>query len=633
MKTSAPLRLEDYALLGDNNTAALVHRDGSVDWLCVPRFDSPAVFAALLGTVDNGRWLISSAQTPLELTRSYRGDTLILETDITTSSGRVRVIDFMVPGDPRHPSLVRLVLGLEGRVEMTTDIRFRFNYGEVAPWVRNLDDTMVATSGSDCLALRTPVAFHHQGYDTMARFEVAAGDQIPFVLTWCPSNESLPPTLHPEAALAETEAHWTIWSSRLTYTGKYRNAVIRSLLTLKALSYEPTGGIVAAPTTSLPEQVGGSRNWDYRFSWLRDASITMGALRHCGYVAEAESWRLWLLRAAAGDPTKVQIMYGVGGERLVPETELDWLDGYAGSSPVRIGNAAARQMQLDVYGEVIMALELAREAGLDPNEEAWNLQRALLSAVEQMWRKPDNGIWEIRGAPRHFVNSKLLAWVAADRMIRAVEHHGLPGPVDSWRRLRSQIRADILEHGYDPARNTFVQAYGGTEVDASLLVIPLVGFMPADDPRVQGTITAIENDLLDDRGFVRRYRTDDAGRSVDGLAGQEGAFLACSFWLADTYVLAGRLAEATLLFERILEVGSDLGLFAEEYDATNDMLVGNFPQAFTHVSVVHTALLISEGVAPAMSMGRWLGPAAHNQSTNAGQPAAAASTPHVAAGR
>jgi GH15 family glucan-1,4-alpha-glucosidase len=623
MTTSPPRRLEDYALLGDNNTAALVHRDGSVDWLCVPRFDSPAVFAALVGTVDNGRWLISSAETPLEHTRRYRGDTLILETDITTSSGKVRVIDFMVPGDPRHPSLVRIVLGLEGRVEMTTDIRFRFNYGEVAPWVRNLDDTMVATSGSDCLALRTPVAFHHQGYDTVARFEVATGDRIPFVLTWCPSNESPPPTLDPEAALADTEAHWTTWSSQLTYTGTYRNAVIRSLLTLKALSYEPTGGIIAAPTTSLPEQVG-ARNWDYRFSWLRDASITLGALRHCGYVAEAESWRLWLLRATAGDPTKVQIMYGICGERLIPETELDWLAGYAGSPPVRIGNAAARQMQLDVYGEVIMALELARESGLDPDEEAWDLQCSLLSAVEQLWREPDNGLWEIRGAPRHFVNSKILAWVAVDRMIGAVERHGHPGPVDSWRSLRSQIRADILEHGYDPARNTFVQAYGGTEVDASLLVIPLIGFLSVDDPRVQGTITAIENDLLDDHGLVRRYRTDDSGRSVDGLAGREGAFLACSFWLADTYVLAGRRAEATLLFERLLELGSDLGLFAEEYDATNNVLVGNFPQAFTHGSVIHTALLISEGVAPEMSMGRWLGQSARNQSTSTGQRAAAA---------
>ena len=607
MRKRATLRrLEDYALLGDNRTAALVHRDGSIDWWPVPRFDSPAPFAALVGTVDNGCWQLTTAETPRAHTRRYRGDTLILETDIATSTGKIRVIDFMVAANPGQPSLVRIAVGLEGSVEMITDIRFRFNYGELAPWVRRVGDALVAAAGSDSLVMRTPVGLRGQGLTSVARFVARAGDRIPFVLTWGRSEEAPPPALDPEAALANTEAYWTDWVSQLTYHGAYREPVVRSLLTLKALSYAPTGGVVAAPTTSLPEQLGGTRNWDYRFSWLRDASITMGALIHSGYVAEAESWRTWLLRAAAGDPHKLQILYGVGGERHIPEAELDWLPGYANSSPVRIGNAASRQVQLDVYGEVIMALELAREAGLHHDREVWNLQRALLGAVQKKWREPDHGLWEIRGAPRHFVSSKILAWVAADRMIRAAQRHRLPGPVAQWRALRSQIRADILDNGYDPVRNTFVQAYASTEVDASLLLIPLVGFLPVDDPRVKGTIKVIETELMDKSGLVLRYRSD-ADEAVDGLPAGEGAFLACSFWLADSYVLAGRLSDATALFELLLKTANDLGLLAEEYDASHGIQVGNFPQALTHLSVVHTAQLITNGVSPGLPVGRWLG--------------------------
>jgi GH15 family glucan-1,4-alpha-glucosidase len=603
-----PRRLEDYALLGDTHTAALVHRDGSVDWLCLPRFDSPAVFAALLGSSENGRWELGSSQTVLNHERRYRGETMVLDTDITTPTGRARVTDFMVPRGGGHPSLVRIVVGLEGSVSMSTDIRFRFNYGEVAPWVRNRAGALVAVSGSDSLVLRTPVPLQGAGLSTVGRFDVAAGDRVPFVLTWSGSHERTPPPVDPDGALTQTERFWSAWSGRLTPDGPYRDAVVRSLLTLKALTYLPTGGIVAAPTTSLPERVGGGRNWDYRYTWLRDASVSLGALQHSGHVAEGAAFCSWMLRAAYGDPSKVQIMYGVGGERLLPETQLPWLGGFAGSAPVRVGNAAAGQAQLDVYGEVIMALEEARDGGYPPHADTWAFERALLSVVEQRWREPDRGIWEIRGAPRHFVHSKLLAWAAADRMVRAAERYELPAPVEDWRALRDSIRQDILERGYDPERNRFVQSYGSTNVDASLLQIPLVGLLPGDDPWVQGTISAIEDELLDDNGLVLRYRTDPTGaEALDGLAAGEGAFLPCSFWLADAYVMAGRIPDARLLFERLLGLGNDLGLFAEEYDSVRACQIGNFPQAFTHVAVVHSARLLSEG-ASASPTGRWLAP-------------------------
>jgi len=602
-------QIEDYALLADTHTAALVHRDCSIDWLCLPRFDSPAVFAALLGDADNGRWEMGTSQPVVQQHRRYRGETMILQSDLVTATGSVRIIDFMVPRHDGHPTIVRIVDGLDGTVSMSTDIRFRFNYGEVAPWVRTIDDALVAVSGSDSLVLRTPVPLEGAGLSTIARFDVRAGERVPFVLAWAASHDATPAAIDPDAALDDTEHFWSRWSARLRVEGQYREAVVRSLLTLKALTYSPTGGIVAAPTTSIPERVGGARNWDYRYTWLRDASLSLGALQHSGQVAEGAAWCRWLLRATYGDPAKVQIMYGVAGERLLPETELPWLAGFAQSAPVRIGNAASGQLQLDVYGEVIMALEEARDAGHQGHaEDTWSLERELLSVVARVWRDPDRGIWEIRGNPRHFVHSKLMAWVAADRMVRAAERHGLPAPLDEWRALRASIRADILEHGYDAEANTFVQAYGSTALDASLLQIPLVGFLPADDPRVQGTISAIEQRLLDDNGLVLRYRTDtDAADTVDGLDAGEGAFLACSFWLADAYVMAGRIADATRLFERLLSLGNDLGLFAEEYDSIRGRQTGNFPQAFTQLAVAHSAQLLSEG-APRLPIGRWLAP-------------------------
>ena len=616
-----PRRLEDYALLGDTRTAALVHRTGSVDWLCLPRFDSPAVFAALLGTNENGRWELGTVQTVVNHQRRYRGETMVLDTEITTPTGSVRVTDFMVPRGGGHPKLIRIVVGLYGRVSMFTDIRFRFNYGEVAPWVRRVDGALVAVSGPDRLVLQTPAVLQGEGLSTVGRFDVSAGDRVPFVLTWSGSHAPRPASVDHEAALVRTERFWSAWSERLTPSGLYRDAVIRSLLTLKALTYEPTGGIVAAPTTSLPERVGGGRNWDYRYTWLRDASLSLGALQHSGQVAEGAAWCSWLLRAAYGDPDKVQIMYGVGGERLLPESQLGWLDGFGGSAPVRVGNAAAGQAQLDVYGEVIMALEEARDGGYPPHADAWAFERALLSVVERRWRQPDRGIWEIRGDPRHFVHSKLMAWVAADRMVRATERHRLPAPVDAWRALRDSIRRDILERGYDPVRNSFAQSYESNDIDASLLQIPLVGFLPAHDPRVQATISAIEEDLLDDDGLVLRYRTAPTGsEAVDGLAAGEGAFLPCSFWLVDAYVVAGRVSAARRLFERLLALGNDLGLFAEEYDSVRGCQIGNFPQAFTHVAVVHSALLLSEG-APRTPTGRWLAPrTARTRATGDGHP-------------
>jgi GH15 family glucan-1,4-alpha-glucosidase len=586
-------RISDYALIGDTHTAALVHLDGSVDWLCLPRFDSAAVFARLVGVADNGRWRLDADGPVLERTRRYRGDTMILQTQMSTASGSVEIVDFMSPRE-EHPTLVRLVYGLTGRVRMTMDLRFRFGYGEVIPWVRMIDGVLQAVSGPDQLSLHTPVTLMGKGPATTASFEIEAGECVPFVLVWSPSHEDPPGPPNPLQKLAETERYWMKWSSQYSHTGKHRSIVMRSLLTLKALTYAPTGAIVAAPTTSLPEALGGERNWDYRYTWLRDAAGALDALLSSGYVSEARDWRSWLLRAAFGEVDKLQIMYGVAGERLLPEITLDWLPGHEGSTPVRVGNAASTQRQLDVYGEVILALERAREAGLPDDDDAWNLERALLEFLAHNWQKPDQGLWEIRGEPRHLVSSKLMAWSGVDRMIAAAENYGLSGPVDEWRDLRNVIRADILARGYDPRRNTFVQSYGSTEMDASLLIIPFLGFLPADDSRVLGTIAAVEEDLLVD-GLLQRYRTTEAvENSVDGLPPGEGVFLACSFLLVEVYILVGRADEAEQLFDRLMLTGNDLGLFAEEYDPVSQLLLGNFPQALTHLALVNAAQRLAD---------------------------------------
>jgi GH15 family glucan-1,4-alpha-glucosidase len=592
-ESEARRRISDYALIGDTHTAALVHRDGSVDWLCLPRFDSAAVFARLLGVVDNGRWRLGADDPVLERTRRYRGNTMILETELSTASGRIRIVDFMPPRE-EHPTLVRLVYGLTGRVPMTMDLRFRFGYGEVIPWVRMIDGVLQAVSGPDQLSLHTPVTLTGNGPATTASFDVEAGECVPFVLIWSPSHEDPPGSPNPVQKLEETERYWTEWSSQHSDISEHRSIVMRSLLTLKALTYAPTGAIVAAPTTSLPEALGGERNWDYRYTWLRDAAGTLDALLSSGYISEARDWRSWLLRATLGEVDKLQIMYGVAGERLLPEITLDWLPGLEGSTPVRIGNAASTQRQLDVYGEVILALERAREAGLPDDDDAWNLELALLDFLAHNWHKPDQGLWEIRGGPRHFVSSKLMAWAGFDRMIAAAEKYGLSGPIDEWRGLRDVVRADILARGYDPRRNTFVQSYGSTEVDASLLIIPFLGFLPAEDPRVLGTIAAVEEDLLVD-GLLRRYRTPEAAEdSVDGLPPGEGFFLACSFLLVEVYILVGRAAEAEQLFDRLMLTGNDLGLFAEEYDPAGRLLLGNFPQALTHLALVNAARRLAD---------------------------------------
>jgi len=583
------LLIEDYALLGDTQTAALVGRDGSVDWLCFPRFDSGAVFAALLGTEQHGRWLISPVGTIRATSRRYQGDTLILETEFQTDSGTVRLIDFMPPRG-QAPDLIRIVEGVSGRVPMRMVLRLRFDYGRVVPWVRRDSGALVAVAGPDSCWLRTPVETHGEDLMTVAEFLVEPGDRVPFVLTWRESHLPEPTTVHAEHALEQTRTYWADWLSTCTYDGSWRDAVIRSLITLKALTYAPTGGIVAAPTTSLPEQLGGVRNWDYRFCWLRDATMTLQALMYAGFEVEARDWRRWLLRAIAGDPEEVQIMYGVAGERRLPEYLADWLPGYDGN-PVRVGNEAVDQFQLDVYGEVMDALFQARTTGFGSGQSTWALQRAMMGTVARRWREPDEGLWEVRGGSQHFTHSKLMAWVAADRAVRSVEKFGLEGPIEEWRELREDIRAEILQRGYDPVRKTFTQYYGSKELDAALLMVPLVGFLPADDEKVQGTVAAIERELLVD-GFVQRY-SQDPQINTDGLPAGEGAFLACTFWLADSYSLMGRTEEAVALFERLLALRNDLGLLSEEYDPRAGRLVGNFPQAFSHVPLINTARNLS----------------------------------------
>ena len=582
-------RIEDYGLLGDLQTAALVGRDGSIDWLCLPRFDSPACFAALLGDETAGRWLLAPAAGGPCTRRAYRRETLVLDSEWDTAEGTVRVTDCM-PRRGEAADVVRLVTGVSGRVRMRMDLRLRFDYGHVVPWVRRVDGQLGAVAGPDSVWLRTPVELAGRDLTTTAEFDVTAGQTVPFVLTYALSYAQRPRPVDAVQAIKDTEGFWTDWLSGCHYGGRDPEAVRRSLVTLKALTYAPTGGIVAAATTSLPEQLGGQRNWDYRYCWLRDATFTLQALLGTGFVAEARAWREWLVRAVAGDPADLQIMYGLDGSRRLPEYELAWLPGYEHSAPVRVGNAAAGQFQLDVWGEVLDGLHVARQTGLQPTDPAWDVQQALLDYLEGHWCEPDDSLWEMRGGRRQFVHSKVMAWAGLDRGVQAVERFGLPGPVDRWRALRDRIAAEVLEHGFDADRGTFTQFYGSKGLDAALLLIPRTGFLPWDDSRVTGTVDAIQRQLCQD-GFVLRYRPELDG--VDGLPGGEGAFLACSFWLADALHGAGRTDQATTLFTRLLGVRNDLGLLAEEYDTAAGRQVGNVPQAFSHVALVNTARHLS----------------------------------------
>jgi GH15 family glucan-1,4-alpha-glucosidase len=590
------LRIEDYALIGDSQTAALVGRDGSIDWLCLPRFDSPACFAALLGRPEHGRWLIAPAGAVRRTSRQYLGHSLVLATEFETEGGTARVVDCMPPRD-RQADVVRIVEGVRGEVEMRMELVVRFDYGSIVPWVRNVDGVLRAIAGPDAVSLATPVATEGRDLTTQATFTVRAGERVPFLLVWHPSHEPLDGPIDALAAVEDTRRWWEEWCGRCTTGGPWHEQVIRSLMTLKALTYAPTGGLVAAATTSLPERIGGVRNWDYRYCWLRDASFTLYALMSCGYHEEALAWRNWLLRAVAGDPNDLQIMYGPSGERRLIELQLDWLPGYEGSRPVRTGNAAVRQFQLDVYGEVIDTLHLTRVVGMDDDPAAWELERHLISHLEQVWREPDEGIWEVRGPRRQFTHSKLMAWVAFDRGVKAVEEFGRRGPVDTWRRLRAEIHDEICREGYDPVRNTFTQAYGSEELDASLLTMPHLGFLPIGDPRIVGTIEAIERGLLW-HGLVQRYTMKASTEDVDGLPPGEGAFLLCSFWLADCYAAMGRRDDATRLFERLIGCGNDLGLLSEEYDPEARRMLGNFPQAFSHVGLINTALRLARETEP-----------------------------------
>jgi GH15 family glucan-1,4-alpha-glucosidase len=595
------LLIEDYALIGDCETAALVGRDGSIDWLCWPRFDSDACFAALLGDRTHGRWQIApGAEQTARVTRAYRNHTLILETRFDTPDGAVTVIDFMPPRG-HNSDVVRLVRGDRGTVRMHMDLVLRFDYGTVIPWVSHLDDgTWRAFAGPDMVVLHTPVALEGKDFTTVAEFDVAAGDTVPFVLSYGESHKPPPREIDPIASLEATEAFWSEWASRVKPDGEWFDAVMRSLIVLKALTYTPTGGIVAAPTTSLPESIGGTRNWDYRFCWLRDATLTLMALMNAGYEEEARAWRDWLLRAAAGSASQLQMLYGVAGERRLTEWDVEWLPGYEGSRPVRIGNAAHAQVQLDVYGEVIDALYQARRGGIVRDAADWPLQRALLEQLERLWKEPDDGIWESRGARQHFTHSKIMAWVAFDRAIKTVEQFKLDGDVDRWRVIQREIHAEVCDRGYNARLGAFVQAYDSELLDASLLLLPTTGFLPATDPRVAGTIDAIARDLSVN-GFVARY---DSAATDDGLPPGEGAFLACSFWLADAYVLLGRIDEGRALFTRLLALRNDVGLLAEEYDASRRRQVGNFPQAFSHVALINTAHNLTSAAKPAEQRAR-----------------------------
>jgi GH15 family glucan-1,4-alpha-glucosidase len=592
--------IESYGFIGNMMSGALVGQDGSIDWLCLPRFDSDACFAALLGTRDHGRWLIAPQSETKRTQRRYRPGTAILETTFETADGVVTLIDFMpLTDDEEYVDVVRLVHGVRGRVTMRMELIVRFGYGNVVPWVRRQDFGIRAIAGPDALELRTPVELHGEDFTTVAEFSVGAGATVPFTLAYHRSHRLGAPPRDCERSLEQTERFWSEWSGRCRYDNHpaphWRDAVVRSLITLKCLSVQPTGGIVAAPTTSLPEQPGGMRNWDYRFCWIRDATLTLYALLTSGYRDEALAWREWLVRAAAGRPAELQAIYGIAGERRLTELELPWLPGYEDSRPVRIGNAAFQQLQIDVYGELMDAMHVGHKFRLEAHEESWRVQKVLLGHLAQVWDDPDEGIWEVRGPRRHFTHSKLMAWVAFDRAIKAGESFGLSGPLDEWRGLRARIHEDVCSKGFDPDQNSFVQYYGGNEVDAALLLIPQVGFLPPEDPRVQGTVAAIERELMAG-GLVLRYRTDD---SVDGLPPGEGTFLACSFWLADVYEMLGRHEEAERLFEHLLSLRNDLGLLAEEYDPRARRQLGNFPQGFSHVALVNTANNLISRLGPA----------------------------------
>jgi len=577
-------RVEDYAIIGDCRTAALVSRDGSIDWFCCPRFDSEACFAALLGTPEHGRWLIAPCGEA-QITRRYRPNTLVLETSFETEDGAASMIDFMPLGS-RHSTIVRLLFGVRGKVTTRTELILRFGYGAIVPWVTRLEDgALRAIAGPDMVILRTPVHVRGEDMTTVGEFTVNKDDIIPFVLSYQPSHQPLHAPIDPIAAMQDTERFWVGWSAKCRSAGQWSGAVLRSMITLKALTFAPTGGMVAALTTSLPEQLGGERNWDYRFCWLRDATLVLLGALHAGYVEEAESWRQWLLRAVAGSPEQLQIMYGIAGERRLTEWNVPWLPGYENAAPVRIGNAAHSQLQLDVFGEIMDVYHQARRSGLSTTESGWEIQLAFLDHLKTIWKEPDEGIWEVRGPPRHFTHSKVMAWVAFDRAIKSAETFGLEGPLDEWRQLREEIFDEVCAKGFDQELGTFVQSFGSKQLDASLLLLPSVGFLPVSDPRVEATITAIEQRLLRD-GFVMRY---DTGQVDDGLPPGEGAFLACSFWLVDVYTLQGRFADAERLFTRLIGLRNDVGLLSEEYDPRAKRLVGNFPQAFSHMALVNSA--------------------------------------------
>ena len=584
-----PGRIEDYAMVGDLHTAALIGSDGSVDWLCFPRFDSPACFAALLGEDTNGRWRMAPTSGGRCTTRRYRGHALILETEWETPDGAVRVVDCMPPRG-KAPDLIRVVEGIRGKVPITSELRIRFDYGHIAPWVTIEGREVRAIAGPDALWLRASAPHEEVGDEILSRFTVSEGERIPFVLTWSPSYGERPLAIDGLQAVDDTERFWLDWAGGIGYEGRFQDAVYRSLLTLKGLTYKPSGGIVAAATTSLPETLGGSRNWDYRYCWLRDSTFTLGALVGAGLLEEARAWQQWVLRAVAGDPADTQIMYGVDGSRRLSEYELPWLSGYEGASPVRVGNDAAGQVQGDVPGEVLAAAHVGRTAGIVPIERGWELQRWLAGRLQEAWKRPDNGIWESRGERQHFVYSKVMCWVAFDSLVKGVERFGLDGPVERWRAVRDEIHSDVLEKGYDVGRGTFTQAYGSTALDACALLIPRVGFLPYDDERVVSTVETIRNELTED-GLVLRYRTDE---SDDGLAGREGSFLICSCWMVYALWGIGRHQEAEELFERLLALRNDVGLLSEEYDTRAQRLVGNFPQAFTHLALVNCALRLSD---------------------------------------
>ena len=589
--------IEDYAFLSDTQSGALVSRNGCIDWLCLPRFDSPACFAALLGTSDNGSWRFTPAGKVKGRGRRYRGDTLILETEVHTAEGAIRFIDFMPPREA-NPDIVRIIEGLKGRVEIRMELIVRFDYGRTVPWVRRRHGGLEAVAGPNALLLHTPIETHGEDLKTVAIFPVAKGDRVPFVLTWYSSHNSPPKEVDPERALQDTESFWCAWSQRYERSGPWQDAVMRSLITLKGLTYAPTGGIVAAATTSLPERIGGVRNWDYRYCWLRDATFTLLALISAGYHEEAKAWREWLLRAIAGSAAQTQIMYGVQGERSLEEHEIPWLRGYERSQPVRVGNAASSQFQLDVFGEVVDAMYHAHRAGILLADPDWRMQVSLLDFLETKWDEPDEGIWEVRGGRQQFTHSKVMAWVAFDRAVKLVEHCDCSAneQLKRWKKLRDRIHRDVCDHGYNRTKKAFTQSYGSTALDASLLILPLVGFLPCADERVRNTIAAVERDLLQD-GFVLRYRPNE--NEVDGLPGTEGVFLPCSFWLADCFHLVGRKKEARMLFEHLLDLRNDVGLLSEEYDPKKKRQLGNFPQAFSHVGLVNTAQMLAERSAAA----------------------------------